>query len=299
MTLQKQTLLSTHALVLAAVMYVSSANNLASGNVGYESRSRNDLETGVGLRQVVEIERATDDSTQKPNVVDKLARPPIRMNAGAVKFVKQFIKKNEEDLQKTEKRSTGLFNIIEPILAQYDIPKQLKYLAVIESNLKLNARSHAGAVGLWQLMSQTARELGLTVSGKVDERKNSYRSTKAAAKYLRALYKEYGDWLLVIAAYNSGPGVVNAAIKKSGSRNFWKLQSFLPGETRAHVKRYIAVHYFFEEVGSETTLTKAENTHYTKELLEYNCVIEELSKAKDTTVTVATNLITNQEVANK
>ena len=147
-------------------------------------------------------------------------------------------------------------------------------------------------------MRQTARELGLTVSGKVDERKNSYRSTKAAAKYLRALYKEYGDWLLVIAAYNSGPGVVNAAIKKSGSRNFWKLQSFLPGETRGHVKRYIAVHYFFEEVGSETTLTKAENTNYAKELQQYNCVIEELSK-KDTTVTVATNMLTNHQVANK
>ena len=299
MTLQKQTLLSTHALILAAVMYVSPANNLASGNVGYESRSRNYLETAVCLQQAVQVKTVTDDSTQKPNAFDKLTKPQIRMNTSAVKFVQKFIKKNEEDLRETEARSTNVFEIIEPILAQHNVPKQLKYLAVVESDLRIAARSHAGAVGLWQLMKGTARELGLTVTGKVDERKNYHRSTKAAAKYLRVLYKEYGDWLLVIAAYNCGPGVVNNAIKSSGSRNFWKLQSFLPGETRGHVKRYIAVHYFFEGAGSETTLTKAENTNYAKELLKYNCVIEELSKAKDTTVTVATNLITNQETVNK
>ena len=84
------------------------------------------------------------------------------------------------------------------------------------------------------------------------------KSTKAAALYLRDLYGEFGDWLLVVAAYNSGPAPVYAAIRKSGSRNFWKLQRHLPQETRDHVKKYIATHYYFEGKGSVTTLTRAE-----------------------------------------
>src|SRR5206468_3829448 len=85
-----------------------------------------------------------------------------------------------------------------------------------------------------------------------------YKSTVAAAKYLRALYAEFGDWLLVIAAYNSGPGPMYKAIHKSGSRNFWVLQRYLPAESRAHVKRFIGAHYYFEGTGSATTCTKEE-----------------------------------------
>jgi membrane-bound lytic murein transglycosylase D len=100
----------------------------------------------------------------------------------------------------------------------------LKYLAVIESELKPTATSWVGAVGPWQLMPATARLLGLKVSHKVDERTNYQKSTHAAAIYLKDLYTEFGDWLLVIAAYNGGAGNVYSAIRKSGSRNFWKLR---------------------------------------------------------------------------
>lgn len=184
--------------------------------------------------------------------------PKVALNSKAASFVKKYLEENRETLEKVEGRSGAYFNTIATIFRQYGIPEELKYLAVIESKLKTSATSHAGAAGLWQLMPSTARSLGLKVSGKTDERRHFYKSTVAAAKYLKALYGEYGDWLLVLAAYNAGSGNVNKAIRKSGSRNFWTLQNFLPGETKAHVKRYIGAHYYFEDRGSKATLTKTE-----------------------------------------
>jgi hypothetical protein len=113
-------------------------------------------------------------------------------------------------------------------------------------------------------MLETARILGLKTSSRNDERRNYYKSTQAAARYLRDLHREFGDWLLVIAAYNGGPAPVYRAIKKCRSRNFWVLQRYLPAETRQHVKRFIATQYFFEGHGSLTTLTKAEGIRYSK-----------------------------------
>ncbi len=187
-----------------------------------------------------------------------LQGPRIELNGTASTYVKQFIKKNREGLSEVEKRKQKYFSIIEPIFEAYGIPVELKYLAVVESKLKTNALSRVGAKGLWQFMPGTARELGLKVKGKYDERTHAYKSTVAAAKYLKELYRQFGDWLLVIAAYNSGPGYVYKAIKRSGSRNFWKIQSLLPAETRAHVKHFIGTHSFFQEENSVTQLTKQE-----------------------------------------
>lgn len=197
------------------------------------------------------------------------ALPQIKLNASATRYAKQFIKKNAGELEAAEKRSERYFKIIEPIFNKYGLPPELKYLAVVESQLKASAVSHAGAKGPWQLMPATARDLGLKVNGKQDERTHYYKSTVAAAKHLKDLYNDFGDWLLVIAAYNSGAGPVYAAIKKSGSRNFWRLQNFLPAETRGHVKRFIATHCYFQEQNSLTMLTKAETTKYLKEISAY------------------------------
>lgn len=192
------------------------------------------------------------------------AAPKARLNASAKTYVAQYLKSNDEMLQKVKGSGDRYFRIIESIFRKNDIPVELKYLAVVESGLKTTARSHAGAVGTWQFMATTARELGLKVTSRYDERKNFYKSTAAAARYLKDLYSVYGDWLLVIAAYNAGPVKVDYAIKRSGSRNFWRLQNFLPTETRYHVKRFIGTHYFFEGQGSEVTLTKAESAAYRK-----------------------------------
>jgi membrane-bound lytic murein transglycosylase D len=183
-----------------------------------------------------------------------------RLNPKAINFVQDFMIHNKQDMDEMKSWAQPYFKVIDNVLNQYGLPLELKYLAVIESNLKATALSPVGAVGPWQLMPATARILGLKVTHKVDDRKNYYKSTKAAAIYLRDLYTELGDWLLVIAAYNGGTGNVYRAIRKSNSHDFWHLQAYLPAESRNHVKKFIGTQYLFEGQGSVTTLTKDEAT---------------------------------------
>ncbi|MBD0286369.1 MAG: lytic transglycosylase domain-containing protein [Flavisolibacter sp.] len=194
----------------------------------------------------------------------KTTAPAIRLNTTARKFIAHYLKQNSESLEVIKKRSAIPFQIIEQVFENNNLPLQLKYLAVVESELKAKAVSRVGAAGPWQLMRGTARTLGLKITKKYDERTQYYKSTAAAAKYLKSLYAQFDDWLLVIAAYNSGAGPVYRAIRLSGSRNFWKLQAYLPLETRLHVKRFIGTHYFFEQEGSITVLSKAERDEYNK-----------------------------------
>jgi len=163
------------------------------------------------------------------------------------KFVDAYIKSNDDCLSTIKSKSKRPFTIIDSILESYGIPDELRYLAVIESELKSNAVSRVGARGPWQLMAQTARELGLKVNGRRDERTNYYKSTRAAALYLRDLHNEFKDWLLVLAAYNAGPVPVYRAIHRSHSRNFWLLERYLPAESRQHVKRFIATAWYFDQ----------------------------------------------------
>jgi membrane-bound lytic murein transglycosylase D len=195
---------------------------------------------------------------------EMLNAPAISMNKQAAIYVNDYTTRNTETLQEIKAKSASYFKITDAIFSKYGLPQELKYLAVVESELNTKALSHVGARGAWQLMPETARILALKVTTKYDERTHFYKSTVAAAKYLRDLHKIFGDWLLVIASYNSGPGKVFEAIKKSGSRNFWKLQHFLPAETRGHVKKFVATHYYFEGKGSVTTLTKEEVISYIK-----------------------------------
>lgn len=210
------------------------------------------------------IHQADDDS-----FADAVVRTAnkVQLNKNAVSYVRNYIQKNNETLVSVKRRSKSSFKTMDVVFRKYGLPVELKYLAVIESELKPSAVSRVGAAGPWQLMPATAKILGLQVTAGNDERKQMNKSTKAAALYLRDLYTEFGDWLLVISAYNCGPGPVYTAIHKSGSRNFWKLQAYLPGESREHVKKFIATHYYFEGNGSVTTLTKAENIKYSKILL--------------------------------
>ena len=181
-----------------------------------------------------------------------------QLNPRAVAFVEDYTEKYGEDTREIKEWGKPYLNIIDAILLQHNLPKELKYLAIVESNLKSNAHSWAGAVGPWQLMPETARNMGLKVNRNYDERRDYYKSTHAACKYLKSLFKIYGDWLLVIAAYNSGPGGVNSAIRRSGSKDFWVLQNYLPAQTKGHVKRFVAIHYILEGQGSIATATKAE-----------------------------------------
>ena len=199
-----------------------------------------------------------------PNTMEALYNPSkyghldVRLNPFAISFVQDYISSHAKDLMSLQESGRSYFLLMDDILQKFDLPGELKYLAVIESKLKTSAVSWAGAVGPWQFMPQTARLMGLRVNRKIDERKDFEKSTYAASKYLKQLYDEFGDWLLVIAAYNGGPGNVYSAIRKSGSENFWILQRYLPNETRNHVKKYIATHYILEGQGGVTTLTKEE-----------------------------------------
>jgi membrane-bound lytic murein transglycosylase D len=163
-------------------------------------------------------------------------------------FVRQYFTAHNKTLNVVQGKSPMSFSLMDNVLLKNDVPKELKYLAVIESALNYNAVSNAGAVGPWQFMESTARLMGLTVNKKKDDRRDLYKSTGAAAKYLSILYGQLNDWLLVIAAYNSGPGVVQRAIDRTGSRNFWDIKKFLPRETQGHVLAFIATATIFENM---------------------------------------------------
>lgn len=244
------------------------------------------IEPSYAVRETIAVHQPmvllNDTLSTGPDSTLLLPPPPaIQMNKNAVRFVNSFLKREDEFLQKMKTRSANYFRVINGVFDRYGIPHEMRYLAVIESQLRTTAVSRVGAKGMWQFMPVTAKEMGLKISGKTDERTHFYKSTVAAAKYLKALHNEFGDWLLVLAAYNGGPGTVYKAIKKSGSRNFWVLQHHLPEESRGHVKRFIGVHYFFEGSGSMVTMTKSETVAYNKLMDAYNNAVKAQQLPKD------------------
>ncbi len=180
--------------------------------------------------------------------IEKLGRIPSIIDLSYNRHVRSFINVYTERRREQVGFMLGLadyyFPIFEEIFALYDMPLELKYCAIIESALNPRAVSRAGATGLWQFMYGTGRMYGLTINSFVDERRDPVRSTYVAAHYMKDLYDIYGDWTLVIAAYNCGPTNVNKAIRRSGGKkNYWEIYRYLPRETRGHVPAFIAVAY--------------------------------------------------------
>lgn len=163
-------------------------------------------------------------------------------------YVRTYLEAHNKTLNSVQNSSTKPFSVIDNVLEKKQLPKELKYLAVIESALNHKAVSRAGAVGPWQLMESTAKMMGLSVNRHRDDRTDWYKSTTAATKYLELLYSQLNDWLLVIAAYNSGPTPVQRAIERTGSRNFWDIKEYLPRETQGHVLAFIATASIFENL---------------------------------------------------
>jgi membrane-bound lytic murein transglycosylase D len=181
-----------------------------------------------------------------------------QINPRAISFVEEYIRKQGKSLEKMKVWGKPYFDLYDQILFNYGIPKEMKYLSVIESHLGAGGTSWAGAVGPWQLMPGVAKEYGLQVGGYLDQRTDYFKSTHVAARIMKKLYAEFNDWLLVVAAYNCGNGCVRSAIRRSKTKDFWQLQYFLPEETRNHVKKFIATHLIFEGAGGFTTMTAAE-----------------------------------------
>lgn len=171
----------------------------------------------------------------------------IEYNPELEQIIRAYLQKRKSSISVIMERARYFFPMFEEHLAKYKIPMELKYLAVIESALNPNAQSRVGATGLWQFMYPTGKFYNLEVSSYIDERSDPYRATEAACKYLESLYKMYGDWSMVLAAYNYGPGNVSKAIRRAGgSTNYWNIRKYLPSETAAYVPAFYATLYIFE-----------------------------------------------------
>ncbi len=171
----------------------------------------------------------------------------ITYNVELENTIRNYLKRNKKSMERLMSLSLYYFPLFEAEFDKYDIPLELKYLAIVESALNPRAKSPVGATGLWQFMFATGKMHGLTVSSYVDERMDPEKSTAAAAEYLSELYNIFGDWNLVLASYNSGPGNVSRAIRRSGGEtDYWKMKGFLPRETANYVPAFIATLYLFE-----------------------------------------------------
>lgn len=200
--------------------------------------------------ELVELDAYSEDYSYDL-VEDRLncaeSEVPLIFNERVYAFINYFIVRNRPYTKFVIKKSTMYFPIMEEYLAKYNLPDELKYLSVVESGLNPQAISRAGAGGLWQFMPYTGRSYNLHQDWYIDERLDPHLSTEAACKYLSMLYNMFGDWELALAAYNSGPGNVRKAIRRSGyKKSFWEIYRYLPRETRSYVPQYVAIVYAFK-----------------------------------------------------
>jgi membrane-bound lytic murein transglycosylase D len=169
---------------------------------------------------------------------------PLHYNSYVQGFVNYFTIRNRKYTRRILERENVYFPMFEKALVKHNLPQELKYLAVVESALNPRAISWAKAVGLWQFMSPTAGDFNLKITPFIDERMDPEKATEAACKFLKQLYRIFGDWELVMAAYNCGPGNVKKAIARSGGKKtFWEIFPYLPKETRSYVPSFTAVVY--------------------------------------------------------
>ena len=181
---------------------------------------------------------------------------PLTYNEKIHAFINYFTIKDRDYTRMVLSRTDRYFPLFEKYLAQYNLPQELKYLAIVESGLNPKAISRARAAGLWQFMPATGQYFGLHNNGYIDERMDPEKSTEAACRYLKQLYTLFDDWELALAAYNSGPGNVRKAIRRSGyKKKFWEIYRYLPRETRSYLPQFVAIAYTIN-YAREHNLTK-------------------------------------------
>lgn len=182
-----------------------------------------------------------------------------------LRYTQKYLASRQKTFAVVKQRDQAgkIFALMDKIFDKYDIPHELKYLAVIESALNKHALSPVGAYGPWQFMPSTGQMMGLTVNSKRDDRADWARSTHAACKYLTYLYNMFDDWLLVIASYNSGPRPVLNAIKRTGKNDFWSIKKYLPAETQNHVMAFVATATIFEMLPEYATTGVPANFDWT------------------------------------
>lgn len=232
----------------SCLLFLNSALLLAGSTQGFISafekegfKSTNSLNANAA-EETKQIQIGLRDQVFTERLAQIYSPIDLEFNSHVKKQILRLLK-NKKQCEKVVKRSKTFFPVFDNIFTAFDIPDEIKCLAVIESNLVVKAKSPVGALGLWQFMPATAKYVGLEVSSSVDERLNVEKSTAKAAEYLLSQYETYNDWLLALAAYNCGAGNVNKALKKAGGGDYWKIRKYLPRETQNYVPKFIAAVY--------------------------------------------------------
>jgi membrane-bound lytic murein transglycosylase D len=220
------------------------------------------------------------------NRIARIQSPmPYTYNDDVAKFINLYNARRRRSVQKMLGMKDMYFPMFEETLDKYGIPLELKYLAIIESALNTQAVSRVGATGLWQFMYNTGKLYDLEINSYIDERRDPVKATDAACRYLKKMYSIYGDWFLVIAAYNCGPGNVNKAIRRSGGKtDFWGIKPWLPRETSGYVPAFIAASYIFmyhEEHGLQPLQPKVDITMLDTVLITRRTSITKVAKYLD------------------
>jgi len=201
----------------------------------------------IPLDEIIIEDLTTELLKERLQIIDAKTPFHVTYNPDLEQLIKTYLKTRKASLSNLMAKAKYYFPLFEEKLDKYDVPLEVKYLAIVESALRPKARSRVGATGLWQFMYQTGKQYGLGVSSYVDERQDPVLATEAACKYLADLHNIFDDWDLALAAYNSGPGNVNKAIRRSGgNKNYWNIRHFLPRETAAYVPIFYATLYLFE-----------------------------------------------------
>ena len=201
----------------------------------------------LDLDKKVDFELPTELLKERLRLMDEKSPFNIEYNVGLENIIKSFLKNRKRSYERLMGISQYYFPMFEEAMARYNVPLEIKYLAIVESALNPKAVSRMGATGLWQFMYETGKQYKLNVNSYVDERSDALKASDAAAQYMSNMYKIFGDWELVLASYNSGAGNVTKAIRRSGGhQNFWNIKKFLPKETAAYVHMFLATMYIFE-----------------------------------------------------
>jgi membrane-bound lytic murein transglycosylase D len=210
----------------------------------------NDLETDIktiNLDQKIDYELPTELLKKRLKEMDSKSPFNIEYNQGLENIIKSFLKNRKHAYERLMAVSEYYFPLFEEALAKQNVPLEIKYLAVVESALNPKAVSRVGATGLWQFMYQTGKQYNLNIDSYVDDRSDPLKASAAAAQYMTNMYKIFGDWDLVLASYNSGPGNVAKAIRRSGGQqNYWNIRKYLPQETAGYVPAFLATMYIYE-----------------------------------------------------
>ena len=269
-----------------------SENTLINKDTTLEITSKNKIDTVVDNLhdEIIENLSAEEEIIYKRmKLLDESSPIDFSYNKSTLYYINRYLEKDVKLISIMLGISPYYFPMMEQQLDRFQIPLELKYLSIVESALNPKARSRSGATGLWQFMYPTGKEYGLKVTSYIDERQDPLKSTIAACAYFEKLYNMFGDWDLVLAAYNGGPGTLKRAIAKTEFASYWDLRPYLPKETQEYVPKFIAISYamtFYKEheieiIYSEMDITESDTISFKKQV-PYNLISDMFCVTKAT-----------------